>query len=157
MQLEATFKKLMRGGERRIPPSAPARTISPWERAALKYDLSRMPETDLRPLAEDLFVAGAISRADLMLLSFDPDTWAEHWPARGNGSWRDWMDEAETRLRQEHPDSTYMAHEQRLLALLGRVEAARVAMLPAPVEQPVPAVAAVDGQAVLEPAAALAV
>jgi hypothetical protein len=156
MQLQATFKKLMRGGERRIPPSAPVRTISPWERAAMKYDLSRMTETGLRPLAEDLFAAGAISRADLMLLSCDPDTWAAHWPARGSGSCRDWMDEVETRLRQGHPDYTYLAHEQRLLTLLGRVEAVRVAMLPAPAEQPLPATAAPAGHPVLEPAGALA-
>jgi hypothetical protein len=142
MQLRATFQKLMRGGERRIPPSAPVRTISPWERAAMKYDLGRMSATDLRSMAEDLFAAGAISRADLMLLSFEPDTWAEHWPPRGSETHRDWIDEAETQLLQGHPDYTFLAHEQRLLTLLGRIEAARLAMLPALAEEPHAAAAA---------------
>ena len=97
-----------------------------------------MSKDDLRALAEELFAAGAISRPDLLLLSFDPDTRAEHWPdwatvetTADREARRDWMEEVRTRIQRGHPDYTYMAHEQRLLSLLARVEAARNEILEA--------------------------
>jgi hypothetical protein len=140
MQLRATLTKLTRaaGQSVRQDPPAAAEPISGWQRAATKYDVGRMTKNELRLLAEELFAAGAISRPDLLLLSFDPDTRAPHWPDRAtvetpvNCEERlDWINEVGTRVLQGYPDYTYMAHEQRLLSLLARVEAARNEMLEA--------------------------
>jgi hypothetical protein len=141
MQLRATLTKLTKTAsqpKRPEPATAAAVPVSGWHRAATKFDVGRMSKKELRLLAEELFAVGAISRPDLLLLSFDPDTHAPHWPDRAIietpeecEARRDWVNEVATRVLQGYPDYTYMAHEQRLLSLLERVEAARIEMLEA--------------------------
>jgi hypothetical protein len=140
MQLRATLTKLTRAAGYSVPPDPPAaaETLSAWHRAAMKYDASRMSQNDLRSLAEELFAGGAISRPDLLLLCFDPETRAPHWPGRATvetpadrEARLDWINEVGMRILRGHPDYTYIAHEQRLLFLLARVEAARNEILEA--------------------------
>jgi hypothetical protein len=140
MQLRAALRKLAWAAGPPIPPDPPAaaETVSAWHRTAMKYDVGRMSKNDLRLLAEELFAAGAISRPDLLLLCFDPDTRAPHWPGRATVETAadrearlDWISEVGTRIQRGHPDYTYIAHEQRLLFLLARVEAARTELLEA--------------------------
>ncbi len=109
-------------------PSEP----SPWQLVARRFDVGRMTRRDLRDLADALFAKGAISYADHKVLSIAPDSQRDTWPVwtafetQGERDGRrDWMAEAEARIRKGHPDYTYIDFLRRFAELLKRVEMAR--------------------------------
>lgn len=107
--------------------------ISAWHRAGMKYDVRNMSRDDLRGLAQNLFIAGAIGLGDCRLLSLEPVTYPSEWPGwsafetsgQSDGR-RDWIGEIRARIRKGYPEQAY---QQALLSFLERVEAARQRML----------------------------
>jgi hypothetical protein len=139
MRLRAVIPKFRRSPRNPAPaPRVPVPEISAWHRVGLKYDVCRITRDGLRELAYDLYAAGAISLADLRLLSLEPVTYAPYWPnwnsfetpGESDGR-RDWIDEVQARIRRGYPEHGYVAYQQSLLLFLERIEAARQEMLEA--------------------------
>jgi hypothetical protein len=133
MGLCAAFKNWITEEDAETAPAPEARfEPTPWHRVAMKYDVCRMSRPDLRSLADELYAAGVISRPDFLLLSLNPESQSAEWPGWDSfltpgerDGRRDWIFEIETRLREKHPDFTYLAYQRRLLTFLKRVETAR--------------------------------
>ena len=131
----AAFKNWLTEADAAPAPPAPKPEfeLTPWHFIGMKYDVCRMSRQDLRAMAAELFAAGVIGRADSLLLSLHTDSQAAEWPGWNefltpgeHDGRRDWIFEIETRLREGHPDFTYIAYQKRLLMFLKRVETARL-------------------------------
>lgn len=152
----AAFKTWIREADAEPAPAAPKASFepTPWHLIGMKYDVCRMSRQDLRSLASELYAAGVISRPDFLVLSLHPESQSAEWPGWNEcltpgerDGRRDWIFEIESRLREQHPDFTYVAYQKRLLMFLKRVEAARLDW-----RQAAPEVAAITTEQVRIPA-----